>query len=45
MGSSDVAAFSWFLGAGVAFLVHWLLSRRAVADGTPVHRDPVEPGA
>ncbi|NMO93746.1 NCS1 family nucleobase:cation symporter-1 [Actinomycetospora sp. TBRC 11914] len=28
LGSSDVAAFSWFLGAGVAFLLHWGLSRR-----------------
>jgi NCS1 family nucleobase:cation symporter-1 len=34
LGSSDVAAFSWFLGAGVAFGLHWVASRRAA--------DPVE---
>ena len=34
LGSSDVAAFSWFLGAGAAFLIHWGLSRRA---HTPAH--------
>jgi nucleobase:cation symporter-1, NCS1 family len=27
-GSSDAAAFSWFIGAGVAFALHWLISRR-----------------
>ncbi|HEY2195957.1 MAG TPA: hypothetical protein VGH76_27175 [Actinomycetospora sp.] len=31
LGSSDVAAFSWFLGAGAAFLVDWGLSRRTAA--------------
>ncbi|MFC5065623.1 NCS1 family nucleobase:cation symporter-1 [Actinomycetospora atypica] len=30
LGSSDAAAFSWFVGAGVAFAVHAVLSRRAV---------------
>jgi nucleobase:cation symporter-1, NCS1 family len=30
-GSSDAAAFSWFIGAGVAFALHWLLSRRRAA--------------
>jgi NCS1 family nucleobase:cation symporter-1 len=34
LGSSDVAAFSWFLGAGAAFVLHWGASRRAA--------DPVE---
>jgi NCS1 family nucleobase:cation symporter-1 len=29
LGSSDAASFSWFLGAGVAFVLHWALSRRA----------------
>ncbi|WP_214406834.1 NCS1 family nucleobase:cation symporter-1 [Pseudonocardia lacus] len=27
-GSSDAAAFSWFIGCGVAFVLHWTLSRR-----------------
>ena len=31
LGSSDVAAFSWFLGAGAAFGLHWMLSRRVTA--------------
>jgi NCS1 family nucleobase:cation symporter-1 len=26
--SSDAAAYSWFIGAGVAFAIHWTLSRR-----------------
>jgi len=26
-GSSTAAAFSWFIGAGIAFAVHWLVSR------------------
>jgi len=30
MGSSDVAAFSWFVGAGAAFGVHWAMSRKGV---------------
>jgi NCS1 family nucleobase:cation symporter-1 len=29
LGSSGAASFSWFLGAGVAFGLHWALSRRA----------------
>lgn len=29
-GSSDAAAFSWFIGAGIAFALHWGLSRRQV---------------
>jgi NCS1 family nucleobase:cation symporter-1 len=28
MGSSDAAAFSWFIGAGLAFAVHMVVSRR-----------------
>ncbi|MDL5158724.1 NCS1 family nucleobase:cation symporter-1 [Actinomycetospora termitidis] len=36
LGSSDVAAFSWFLGAGVAFVAHWGLSARAAATTEPV---------
>lgn len=28
LGSSSVAAFSWFIGAGIAFALHWTLSRR-----------------
>ncbi|MGI5126512.1 NCS1 family nucleobase:cation symporter-1 [Pseudonocardia sp. CA-107938] len=28
LGSSDAASFSWFVGAGVAFGLHWALSRR-----------------
>jgi NCS1 family nucleobase:cation symporter-1 len=31
LGSADVAAFSWFIGAGVAFALHWSLSRRQAA--------------
>jgi NCS1 family nucleobase:cation symporter-1 len=27
-GSSGAASFSWFIGAGVAFALHWTLSRR-----------------
>jgi NCS1 family nucleobase:cation symporter-1 len=27
-GSSEAAAYSWFIGAGVAFVVHWALARR-----------------
>jgi nucleobase:cation symporter-1, NCS1 family len=27
LGSSDAASFSWFIGAGVAFALHWTLSR------------------
>jgi nucleobase:cation symporter-1, NCS1 family len=30
-GSSDAASFSWFLGAFVAFGLHWVLSRRVTA--------------
>ncbi len=30
-GSSDAASFSWFIGAGVAFALHWTLSRRTAA--------------
>jgi NCS1 family nucleobase:cation symporter-1 len=30
-GSSDAASFSWFIGAGVAFVLHWSLSRRTAA--------------
>ncbi|WP_181780351.1 NCS1 family nucleobase:cation symporter-1 [Pseudonocardia pini] len=26
-GSSTAAAFSWFIGAGVAFVLHWVVSR------------------
>lgn len=37
LGSSDAAAFSWFVGAGLAFVVHLVLSRRAGAVVT----DPV----
>ncbi|GAA0895249.1 NCS1 family nucleobase:cation symporter-1 [Pseudonocardia zijingensis] len=29
LGSSDAAAFSWFIGAGLAFAVHMAVSRRA----------------
>ena len=29
LGSSDAAAFSWFIGAGLAFAVHMAGSRRA----------------
>ena len=29
LGSSDAASFSWFVGAGVAFALHWGLTRRA----------------
>ena len=29
LGSSDAAAFSWFIGAGLAFAVHMAASRRA----------------
>jgi nucleobase:cation symporter-1, NCS1 family len=28
LGSADAAAFSWFIGAGLAFVLHWGLSRR-----------------
>lgn len=28
LGSSSAAAFSWFIGAGIAFALHWTLSRR-----------------
>jgi NCS1 family nucleobase:cation symporter-1 len=35
LGSSDVAAFSWFLGAGAAFLVHWAMSRRTGSGPAP----------
>ncbi len=28
LGSSDAASFSWFVGAGVAFALHWGLTRR-----------------
>jgi NCS1 family nucleobase:cation symporter-1 len=28
LGSADAAAFSWFIGAGLAFAGHWALSRR-----------------
>jgi nucleobase:cation symporter-1, NCS1 family len=31
LGSSDAAAFSWFIGAGLAFGVHLALSRRQAA--------------
>ncbi len=31
LGSADAAAFSWFVGAGVAFVAHWALSRRQSA--------------
>ena len=31
LGSSDAASFSWFLGAGVAFALHWTLSRRTAS--------------
>jgi NCS1 family nucleobase:cation symporter-1 len=31
LGSAEAAAFSWFIGAGLAFVLHWALSRRAVA--------------
>jgi len=31
LGSSDAAAFSWFIGCGVAFALHWTLSRRTAA--------------
>lgn len=30
LGSADAAAFSWFIGAGLAFAGHWALSRRTV---------------
>ncbi|MGD9528245.1 MAG: NCS1 family nucleobase:cation symporter-1 [Pseudonocardia sp.] len=33
LGSSDAAASSWFIGAGVAFALHWSLSRRRAASG------------
>ncbi|MGE0300774.1 MAG: cytosine permease, partial [Pseudonocardia sp.] len=36
LGSSDAAASSWFIGAGVAFALHWSLSRRRAASGDPV---------
>jgi NCS1 family nucleobase:cation symporter-1 len=32
IGSSDVAAFSWFVGAGAAFGLHWGMSRRRAED-------------
>ncbi|WP_018331483.1 NCS1 family nucleobase:cation symporter-1 [Actinomycetospora chiangmaiensis] len=35
LGSSDVAAFSWFVGAGVAFAAHLLGSRRATEVSDP----------
>jgi len=28
LGSADAAAFSWFIGAGLAFALHWGLARR-----------------
>ncbi|TCK24402.1 NCS1 family nucleobase:cation symporter-1 [Pseudonocardia endophytica] len=28
LGSSDAAAYSWFIGAILAFVAHWLVSRR-----------------
>jgi nucleobase:cation symporter-1, NCS1 family len=30
-GSSTAAAFSWFIGAGIAFAAHWVLSRGKTA--------------
>ncbi|GLZ49572.1 nitrate reductase [Actinomycetospora sp. NBRC 106375] len=40
LGSTDAASFSWFVGAGIAFALHWGLSRRAghvlpAEDATP----------
>jgi len=35
LGSSDAAAFSWFLGTAVAFVVHWLVSQCTVAPVSP----------
>ena len=35
LGSSEAAAFSWFVGAGVAFVAHWALSRRAATAQLP----------
>jgi nucleobase:cation symporter-1, NCS1 family len=32
LGSADAAAFSWFIGAGLAFTVHMALSRRTAAS-------------
>lgn len=29
LGSSEAAAFSWFIGCAVAFALHWAISRRA----------------
>ena len=29
LGSADAAAFSWFIGAGLAFAVHMVVSRRS----------------
>jgi NCS1 family nucleobase:cation symporter-1 len=26
-GSTTAAAYSWFIGAGVAFALHWVISR------------------
>ncbi|GAA1316702.1 cytosine permease [Pseudonocardia xinjiangensis] len=34
LGSAGAAAFSWFIGAGIAFAVHWVLSRRRAVDPT-----------
>jgi NCS1 family nucleobase:cation symporter-1 len=34
LGSAGAAAFSWFIGAGIAFAVHWMLSRRRAVDPT-----------
>ena len=34
LGSADAAAYSWFIGAAIAFVVHWTVSRR-------VHPAPV----
>jgi NCS1 family nucleobase:cation symporter-1 len=32
LGSADAAAFSWFIGAGLAFAVHMAMSRRQVVS-------------
>jgi nucleobase:cation symporter-1, NCS1 family len=31
LGSADAAAFSWFIGAGLAFVLHMAISRRQAA--------------
>jgi NCS1 family nucleobase:cation symporter-1 len=34
-GSSDAAAYSWFIGAGIAFVRHWALSRKQIGEAVP----------